>query len=308
MERQAASTLRLYPDPESEHLRQAVADFYRISSGRVFVGNGSDEVLAHTFQALLKQSKPLLCPDISYSFYPVYCNLYDVDCIRIPLAEDFSIVVEEYMRENGGILFANPNAPTGRYLELEDIESLLKVNRDSVVVVDEAYIDFGGQSSVDLIDSYDNLLVIQTLSKSRALAGLRVGLALGQESLIEALERVKNSFNSYPLDRFAIYGGAAAMRDLSHFEETRNRIMATREWLSSELTNRGFTVIPSRANFVFARNNRHDAALLSSALRRKNILVRHFNQPRIEQFLRITVGTDEECRQLIKALDEIAAL
>jgi len=308
MERQAGDALRLYPDPESEHLRNAVAEFYHIDRSSVFVGNGSDEVLAHTFQALLKQKKPLLCPDISYSFYPVYSGLYDVECCEIPLAEDFTIRIEDYMRDNGGILFANPNAPTGCFLELQQIESLLQANRESVVVIDEAYIDFGGQSAVELIDKYDNLLVIQTLSKSRSLAGLRVGFAIGQKNLIEALERVKNSFNSYPLDRFAIYGGAAAMSDRQHFETTRKKIITTREWLTSELTKRGFEVLPSRANFVFARNERCDALELSSALRRKNILVRHFKQPRIDQFLRITVGSDIECGQLITTLDEIADL
>lgn len=305
MREQVSEGLRLYPDPNSDVLKEAIAEFYNITADMVFVGNGSDEVLAHTFQALLQQEKPLLCPDISYSFYPVYCRLYDIQCQTVPLGENFEICIEDYFRENGGILFANPNAPTGRFLELGDIEELLQKNRHSVVVLDEAYIDFGGRSGVELIDRYENLLVIQTLSKSRALAGLRVGFALAQTGLVEALERVKNSFNSYPLDRLAIYGGAAAMRDREYFEKTRKRIIATRERMNSELTRRGFIVIPSQANFVFTRNERMDALTLSSALRQKNILVRHFQKSRIDQFLRISVGSDQDCDQLVKALDEI---
>ncbi len=306
MREQAADTLRLYPDPASDHLREAIARYYEIDSANIFVGNGSDEVLAHTFQALLCQDKPLLCPDISYSFYPVYCTLYGVACREIPLNENFEIVVEDYMQDNGGILFANPNAPTGCFLELDRIETLLRCNRESVVVVDEAYVDFGGKSAVELVQKYDNLLVIQTFSKSRSLAGLRVGFAVGQQGLIEALERVKNSFNSYPLDRFAIYGAAAAMDDTVYFEETRRKIIADRQWLTQKLQDRGFDVLPSQANFVFARNNRFEAQYLSQALRRKNILVRYFKQPRIDNFLRITVGSEYDCRQLIEALDHIS--
>lgn len=305
---QAGEVLRLYPDPEAEHLRRAIADFYGLEPGGIFVGNGSDEVLAHCFQALLQQDKPILYPDISYSFYPVYCRLYGIEAVEVPLTADFEIRIDDYKRENGGIIFANPNAPTGRCLELAEIEELLRGNPDSVVVVDEAYVDFGGRSVVELIDKYDNVLAIQTLSKSRALAGLRVGFAIGHEHLIEALERVKNSFNSYPLDRFAIFGGAAAMRDVDYFERTRKMIIASRERLTAELLQRGFEVLPSRANFVFARNKDIDAGELSGLLRRHNILVRHFDKPRINQFLRITVGTDQECDQLIKALDQILAL
>ena len=305
MQEQVGNNLRLYPDPNSELLKEAIAEFYNIETEMVFVGNGSDEILAHTFQALLQQEKPILSPDISYSFYPVYCRLYDVDCQTVPLGEKFEIRIEDYFRDNGGILLANPNAPTGRLLELDDIEELLQQNRQSVIVLDEAYVDFGGRSGVELIERYDNLLVIQTLSKSRSLAGLRVGFALAQNNLIEALERVKNSFNSYPLDRLAIVGGAAAMRDREYFEKTRKKIMATREKMTAELSKRDFTVIPSQANFVFTRNGRLDAPTLSAALRRKNILVRHFQRPRIDQFLRISVGTEQECDLLVKALDEI---
>jgi histidinol-phosphate aminotransferase len=305
MEEQAAASLRLYPDPNSEVLKEAIAEYYHLDDNMVFVGNGSDEVLAHTFQALLQQNDPLLCPDISYSFYPVYCGLYDVECVQIPLRDNFELDVDDYMRKNGGILFANPNAPTGCLVELDEIDRLMQVNRDSVVVLDEAYIDFGGRSGVELINKYDNLLVIQTLSKSRSLAGLRVGFAMGHPALIEALERVKNSFNSYPLDRFAIYGGAAAILDLEYFETTRQKIIATRSALISGLKTRNFTVIPSQANFVFARNDGKDAGELSSELRQKNILVRHFQKARIDQFLRITVGSESDCAELFKALDEI---
>jgi len=308
MEEQAAATLRLYPDPDCDHLRRAIAEFYDVQISQVFVGNGSDEVLAHCFQALLKHEKPLLCPDISYSFYPVYCSLYDIEARQIPLADDFELRLEEYVQDNGGIIFANPNAPTGRLVGLGKIEKLVQGNRDSVVVVDEAYIDFGGRSAVELVDAYENILIIQTLSKSRALAGLRVGFAIGHEALIEGLERVKNSFNSYPLDRFAIFGGAAAIRDRDYFEKIRGKIIAGREWLGTELSRRKFEVVPSQANFVFARNTAMDAGELCRELRNRNILVRHFQQPRIDQYLRITVGTEQQCEQLIKALDQILLL
>ncbi len=305
MRKQVDDSLRLYPDPNADHLKDAIAEYYGADRSRVFVGNGSDEVLAHTFQAFFQQDAPLLFADITYSFYPVYCNLYQVNFENIPLSDDFELLVENYLRKNGGILIANPNAPTGRYVELEKIDFLLKNNRDSVIVLDEAYIDFGGESAIQLLDGYDNLLVIQTLSKSRALAGLRVGFALGSPGLIEALERVKNSFNSYPLDRFAIVGAAAALRDKKYFETMRRRIIVSREGLIKGLSERGFEVTPSQANFVFARNRQRDAAELANLLRQKNILVRHFNKPKIKNFLRITIGTEEQCAELLKALDEI---
>lgn len=305
MAQQAASMLRLYPDPNADLLKDAIAEYYDISGEKVFVGNGSDEILAHTFQAFFQQNSPLLFPDISYSFYPVYCGLYRIDFVPVPLGDNLEIQVNDYKRENGGILFPNPNAPTGRILGLEEIEAILQENCDTVVAVDEAYIDFGGESAVRLLPNYDNLLVIQTLSKSRSLAGLRVGFALGHKDLIEALDRVKNSFNSYPLDRFAIFGAAAAMRDRAHFEATTEKIIATREVLTRNLTDLGFEVIPSSANFVFVRNRKWDAGELSVALRQRKILVRHFRQQRIDQFLRITVGTDDECAQLVRVLSEI---
>ncbi len=302
---EAADSLRLYPDPSSDAVCEAIAGYYGLRPEQVFVGNGSDEVLAHTFQALLKHERPLLFPDISYSFYPVYCDLYEVPHREIPLTDSFEIRVDDYLIPNGGIIFPNPNAPTGRVLALAEIARLLEATPDSVVVVDEAYVDFGGESAAALVDRFPNLLVIQTLSKSRSLAGLRVGFALGQESLIEALNRVKNSFNSYPLDRLAQAGAVAALADKEHFEQTRRAVIATREALVPRLEALGFEVLPSAANFVFCRHRERNAAEVSAALRERAIIVRHFQRPRIDQFLRITVGTDEQCDALVAALEEV---
>ena len=300
-------TLRLYPDPNAERLKRAIAAAHGVEAGNVFVGNGSDEVLAHAFLGLLKQARPILFPDISYSFYPVYCGLYQVGFETIPLADDFSIQVDGYIKPNGGIIFPNPNAPTGCLVPLADIERLLQANTESVVVIDEAYVDFGGESAIPLTARYPNLLVVQTLSKSRSLAGLRVGFAVGHADLIEALERVKNSFNSYPLDRLAIAGAVAAFEDREYFEQTCNAVIATRKRLVGELQALGFEVLPSKANFIFARHPQHDAEKSALALRQRSIIVRHFRLPRIEQFLRITVGTDEQCAVLVAALKEVFA-
>ncbi|HQT25144.1 MAG TPA: histidinol-phosphate transaminase [Burkholderiales bacterium] len=302
---EANAALRLYPDPDAGRLKEAIAGFYGIDAGNVFVGNGSDEVLAHVFNALLKHEAPILFPDVTYSFYPVYCRLYDIGYETVPLDGHFSIAAEDYMKPNGGIIFPNPNAPTGCLLGLESIERLAAHNHDSVVVVDEAYIDFGGESAIPLIGSYPNLLVIQTLSKSRSLAGLRVGFAAGSRELIEGLERVKNSFNSYPLGRLAISGAVAAFEDREYFESTCRAVMTSREKLNCGLEELGFSVLPSSANFVFATHPDHDAALLASKLREKRIIVRHFRLPRIDQHLRITVGTDEQCRALLDCLGEM---
>ncbi|WP_153144975.1 histidinol-phosphate transaminase [Dechloromonas sp. H13] len=303
-----AARLRLYPDPNADLLKAAVARRHGVTAQQVFVGNGSDEVLAHAFQALLKHDAPILFPDITYSFYPVYCGLYGVAYRTVPLTADFSIDPADYCGQaNGGIIFPNPNAPTGRLLALDAIERILAANPDSVVVVDEAYVDFGGDTAIGLVARYDNLLVIHTLSKSRALAGLRVGFAVGHPALIEALERVKNSFNSYPLDRLAIVGAVAALEDEAHFADCCARVVASRERLVGELAGLGFDVLPSAANFIFARHPQRDAAELAGALRDRNIIVRHFKLPRIDQHLRITVGTDDECRALSDALREILA-
>lgn len=294
--------LRLYPDPNGDRLKQAVAEYYGVTPAQVFVGNGSDEVLAHIFHGLFQHGAPLLFPDVSYSFYPVYCGLYGIPYEQVPLDEQFQIRVQDYNKPNAGIIFPNPNAPTGCLLPLQAIEQLLQANRDSVVVVDEAYIDFGGETAISLVGRYDNLLVTQTLSKSRSLAGLRVGLAVGHPDLIEALERIKNSFNSYPLDRMAIVGAAAAFEDRAYFEETCRQVIDSREVLVEQLTARGFEVLPSAANFIFARHPQQDAAQLAARLREQGVIVRHFKQQRIAQFLRITIGTPEMNQALIDAL------
>lgn len=306
---EVGDTLRLYPDPNADRLKHAIADYFGLQTNQVFVGNGSDEVLAHAFQALLKHDSPVLFPDISYSFYPVYCGLYGIEYQTVALTDHFEIRVDDYFRPNGGIIFPNPNAPTGRPLALGEIERLLQANTESVVVVDEAYIDFGGESAVALVNRYPQLLVTHTLSKSRSLAGLRVGYALGHPDLIEALTRVKDSFNSYPLDRFAIAGAVAAIEDKAYFEETRRKVIASRENLVAELEALDFEVLPSAANFIFARHAARDGAELTAKLRERSIIVRHFRNPaRIAPFLRITVGTDAQCQALIDALKEILAI
>ncbi len=302
MQAQINDNLRLYPDPNCDLLKQAVADYYSVGPQYVFVGNGSDEVLAHAFHGLFQHGKPLLFPDISYSFYPVYCGLYGIEQKPVALDDDFQICVADYQQPNGGIIFPNPNAPTGCLLELDKIEQILQANPDSVVLVDEAYIDFGGESAISLVKKYDNLLVTQTLSKSRALAGLRVGIAVGHPDLTEGLERIKNSFNSYPLDRAAIAGAAAAFADAEYFHSTRNKVIASREWVIEELMGLGFEVLPSAANFVFARHVEREGAELAAQLREQGVLVRHFKQARIDQFLRITIGTEEQNQILIDVL------
>jgi histidinol-phosphate aminotransferase len=305
MQAELNDNLRLYPDPNGERLKQAVADYYGVRLDQVFVGNGSDEVLAHAFHGLFQHDKPLLFPDISYSFYPVYCGLYGISAEEIALDEQLQIRPEDYARPNGGIVFPNPNAPTGCLLALEAIEQVLKANPDSVVLVDEAYIDFGGATAIGLVDQYPNLLVTQTLSKSRSLAGLRVGLAVGHPDLIEALERIKNSFNSYPLDRMAIAGAAAAFDDRAYFERTCQQVIDSREVTVAGLQALGFEVLPSAANFVFARHPHKDAATLAAGLREQGVIVRHFKQARIAQFLRISIGTPEQNQALLDALSSL---
>lgn len=295
-------TLRLYPDPNADRLKQTIADYHGVKTAQVFVGNGSDEVLAHAFHALFQHGKPLLFPDVSYSFYPVYCGLYGIEFEALPLDEQFQIRVEDYARPNGGIVFPNPNAPTGCLLPLDAIERLLQASPDSVVLVDEAYVDFGGETAISLVNRYPNLLVAQTLSKSRSLAGLRVGFAVGHEDLIEALERVKNSFNSYPLDRLALAGAVASFEDQAYFEQTCNAVIHSREKLVAELKTLGFDVLPSAANFIFARHPQRDGAELAAALREEGVIVRHFKQQRINQFLRISIGTEEQNQALLDAL------
>jgi histidinol-phosphate aminotransferase len=303
--RAASDELRLYPDPVSLDLRQALAAYHGVEPEQVFVGNGSDEVLAHAFAGLLKHEKPLLFPDITYSFYPVYCRLYGVAHEIIPLDEHMRVRIEDYRRPAGAVILANPNAPTGTALGRAEIEQLVRMLPDAPVVIDEAYVDFGGETAIPLVAGHPNLLVVHTLSKSRALAGLRVGYAIGQAHLIEALTRVKDSFNSYPLDRLAQAGAAAALKDDAWFQASRAKVMSERERMSAGLKGLGFEVLPSAANFVFARHPDQAGATLATALRERAVLVRRFERPRISDFLRITVGTDEHTDALLAALKDI---
>ena len=298
-------SLRLYPDPEGESLRRTIADYHGVSPEQVFLGNGSDEVLAHIFQALFQHGEPVLFPDISYSFYPVYCGLYRIEARPVPVTESFEIDPEDYRQANGGIIFPNPNAPTGRFLALDKVEAILRANPERVVVVDEAYVDFGGDSAIPLVDRYPNLLVCQTLSKARSLAGLRVGFAIAQAELIEALNRVKNSFNSYPLDRLALAGAKAAFEDEAWFRRCREAVIHERERVTSALEGLGFEVLPSKANFVFARHPGRSGSELARGLRGQGIIVRHFDKPRIRDFLRITIGTTEQNDALIRGLQTL---
>lgn len=297
-----ADALRLYPDPDATVLKQAIAKQQNVDVSQVFVGNGSDEVLAHIFKAFFIQQEPILYPDITYSFYPVYSQFFGVQTKQIPLNEKFEIDISDYEQENGGIIITNPNAPTSIALGLDKIEQVLKANPNRVIVIDEAYVDFGAESAVELISRYENLVVCQTTSKSRSLAGLRVGFAIGQAHLIAALEAVKNSFNSYPIDRFAIAAAVASFEDQDYFQEQCEKVIASREKLVANLTELGFNVLPSKANFIFATHSLHDAAQLAEKLREQGIIVRYFNKPRINQFLRITIGTDEQNQRLVDTL------
>ena len=304
----SADALRLYPDPDASELKAAIAKQQNVPLEQVFVGNGSDEVLAHIFKAFFVQDLPLLYPDITYSFYPVYSQFFGVDTKVLPLNDQFEIVVDDYKQPNGGIIITNPNAPTSIDLGLAKIEEILQANPNSVVVIDEAYVDFGAESAVSLVAKYDNLVVCQTTSKSRSLAGLRVGFAIAQPHLIAALEAVKNSFNSYPIDRFAIAAAVASFEDQAYFEAQNAKVIASREHLVEQLTQLGFKVLPSSANFIFAMLPSQDAGELASQLRERGIIVRYFNKPRINQYLRITVGTDEQNQRLVDTLkNEILA-
>lgn len=297
-----ADALRLYPDPDATALKQAIAKQQNVDVSQVFVGNGSDEVLAHIFKAFFIQQEPILYPDITYSFYPVYSQFFGVQTKQIPLNEKFEIDISDYEQENGGIIITNPNAPTSIALGLDKIEQVLKANPNRVIVIDEAYVDFGAESAVELVSRYENLVVCQTTSKSRSLAGLRVGFAIAQAHLIAALEAVKNSFNSYPIDRFAIAAAVASFEDQDYFQEQCEKVIASRGKLVANLTELGFNVLPSKANFIFATHSLHDAAQLAEKLREQGIIVRYFNKPRINQFLRITIGTDEQNQRLVDTL------
>jgi histidinol-phosphate aminotransferase len=301
----AADTLRLYPDPEATELRSALAAHHGVKPEQLFVGNGSDEVLAHAFVALLKQPKPLLFPDVTYSFYPVWAQLFGIAWEAVPLDGDMRLRVEDYGHKAGAIVIANPNAPTGVALPRAEITRLVEDHPDIPVLVDEAYVDFGAESAVPLIAEHPNLLVVQTMSKSRALAGLRVGYALGDVGLIEALRRVKDSFNSYPLGRIAQAGATASVSDEAYFRASCARVAAARQAMARELAGLGLVVLPSSANFVFARHPAWEGRELAAALRDRAVLVRHFNRPRTAPFLRITVGSEDDVRRLIDALRAI---
>ena len=301
----ANADLRLYPDPTCDVLVQAAANYYGLPAEQVFVGNGSDEILAFAFAAFFDPAKKLLFPDITYSFYKVYAKLYGLQTELIPLDEQFNVQVEAYHSDNGGIIIPNPNAPTAQLLPLEDIRTLLESNPNQAVIIDEAYIDFGGQSAVELITDYPNLLVVQTLSKSRSLAGLRVGFAFGSKELIEGLNRIKNSFNSYTLDRLALAGAVASFEDDAYFRETTAKVIATRERVTEQLLAIGFKVTDSKANFVFISHKAIAAKDIFQQLRDKGVLVRYFDQPRINEYLRVSIGTDEEMDAFIQAVQEI---
>ena len=296
--------LRLYPEPTCKVLVDAIADYYGIRSSQVFTGVGSDDVLAMIFMTFFNSKKPILFPDITYSFYDVWANMLRIPYETKALDDDFQIKKEDYYGENGGVVFPNPNAPTGILMPLSEIEDIIAHNRDVIVVVDEAYIDFGGESALPLIEKYDNLLVVQTFSKSRSLAGMRIGYAFGNPELIKYLNDVKYSFNSYTMDRTTIVAGVASMKDRAYFEECCRKIMATREWTKTELKKLGFSFQDSKANFIFATHESCPAKELFGALREKHIYVRYFPKDRIDNHLRITIGTDEEMKKLIAFLKE----
>ncbi len=302
----ADETLRLYPDPSGDALRDALAARFGLARNKVFIGNGSDELLAFCFPAFFEPGgKPIVFAEITYSFYPVYADFFRTPYRLIPVDDGFNVPVEGYCGENGGVLIANPNAPTGRGLPLSDIERILRQNEKSVVILDEAYVDFGGESAAGLIDRYPNLLVIRTLSKSYSLAGLRVGFALGAADLIEGIIRVKDSINSYTVDRLAQAGAREAIADDAYFQETRARIMRTRDRVTRELEKSGFTVIPSQANFVFISHSRCAGRDLFHKLREKGILVRYFDKPKIDNYLRVSIGTDEEMDRFFEAAADL---
>lgn len=296
------NNLRLYPDADATDLKTVLSKYYNLKEDQIFIGNGSDEVLALTFLTFFNGKEPLLFPDITYSFYPVYCQLYQIDYTLLPLNEKFEMKKEDFRKPNTGIIFPNPNAPTGVLVNLDFIEDVVKHNPDSIVVIDEAYIDFGGQSTIPLLDTYDNLIIIQTYSKSRSLAGIRLGVALGNKEAIAKLYDVKNSFNSYPIDYVAQKVGIASVLDQPYFEEQCQKIIKTREIFKQSLIQLGFIVPDSYANFVFVKHPTVDAKALALALREQGIIVRHWSTNKIDQYLRITIGTDEQMQKVIKFL------
>ncbi len=304
----ANADLRLYPDPTCSGLAEKAADYYGVHPSQIFIGNGSDEILGFAFAAFFSPDGPAIrFPDITYSFYKVYSALYRIPYETVPLDEEFRVPLHGFEGESGGIVLPNPNAPTGRYVDTDELAALATRHAGRVVILDEAYIDFGGSSAVRLVNDHPNLLVVHTLSKSRSLAGLRVGVAIGHPDLIDGLNRVKNSFNSYTVDRLALAGATAAFEDTAYFQETTRKVIATRERTVAGLRNLGFRVIDSSANFVFASHPIHRAEPLFLELKRRGVLVRYFKQPRIDNFLRISIGTDEEMDLFLNRVEEILA-
>lgn len=304
---QEESRLQLYPSSTADELRQTIGSTYRLHPDQVFVGNGSDEVLAFAFMAFFEPGKTIRYPNITYSFYPVYAKLFNIPFEEVPVNNDFSLPIESFFHSEGGVILPNPNAPTSLYAELEHIEAIIKNNPEHVVIIDEAYIDFSTESAASLIGKYDNLLVVQTTSKSRSLAGLRVGFALGSESLINALIRMKDSFNSYTIDRLALVGAKAAFEDKVYFKEMTSKIIATRERMMNQMKELDFKVLKSQANFMFVSHEDYTAPFLYNELKEAGILVRHFNQQPIDNYLRITIGTDEEMDLFLMRLKKIMA-
>ena len=296
--------MRLYPDPTAHMLVEAIAECYHLREDQIFVGVGSDDVLAMIFLTFFNSTKPILFPDITYSFYDVWAKMLRIPYETVSLDENFQIKKEDYFRENGGVIFPNPNAPTGLELSLSDVEEIVRENQDVVVVVDEAYVDFGAASALPLIEKYDNLLVVQTFSKSRGMAGMRIGYAMGNPLLIQYLNDVKYSFNSYTMNQTSLVMGTAAMKDREYFEKTVNKVVETREWTKGELRKLGFSFGDSKANFIFASHESCPAKELFEALRKENIFVRYFEKPRIDNYLRITIGTQLEMETFVEFLKD----
>lgn len=296
---------RLYPDPDAAELVSAIAEYYHVNPNQVFVGVGSDDVLGMAFLTFFNSDKPIRFPDITYSFYDVWADLFHIDYVTKPLNQNFEIVKEDYLGENGGIIFPNPNAPTAVEMGLSDIEDIIKENQDVVVIIDEAYADFGDVTALELIDKYDNLLVVRTYSKSRAMAGMRIGYAIGSEKLISAMKAVKFSYNSYTMNMTSIDAGVAAIKDDAYFKKIVSQIIDTRERTKEKLSELGFTFTDSKTNFLFVKHNTIKADIIFELLKKKNIFVRYFDKPRIDNYLRITIGTDQEMDKLYDALGEI---
>ncbi|MBS4960353.1 MAG: histidinol-phosphate transaminase [Clostridiales bacterium] len=297
-----ASTLRLYPDANATEFRSALASYYGVEKNQIFVGNGSDDVLALAFQSFFHSEQPVLFPDITYSFYHVWCSLFDIAYELVPLTEDFRINAKDYYRKNGGVIFPNPNAPTGFGEGRDFIEDILTHNQDCIVILDETYVDFGGYTALELLKKYENLLITRTFSKARSLAGMRIGVAIGNPCLIETLEAVKNSYNSYTMDRLALSIGTASVKDMAYFQETIEKIKTTRKWTANELQKLGFEVFPSQSNFLFVKPSGISAKDLFEKLREDHIFIRYFNQPRIDAYLRITIGTDNDMKAMVSAI------